>query len=40
MAAAFERAGFTVEAVLQRAPHPDESETHRSYVLARRTSTA
>ncbi|MGK5531573.1 class I SAM-dependent methyltransferase [Streptomyces sp. URMC 129] len=30
-------AGFTVEATLERAPHPREAETRRAYLLARRT---
>jgi SAM-dependent methyltransferase len=30
-----ERAGFVVEAVLERAPYPDEADTHRAYILAR-----
>ncbi|MFJ3790591.1 class I SAM-dependent methyltransferase [Kitasatospora sp. NPDC090091] len=30
-------AGFAVEARLQRAPRPHEAETHRGYLLARRT---
>lgn len=32
-----ERAGFVVEAVLERAPYPDEADTQRSYLLARRS---
>jgi len=33
-----ERAGFAVEAVLERAPHAEEGATRRTYMLTRRTS--
>jgi SAM-dependent methyltransferase len=33
-----ERAGFAVEAVLERAAHPEEVDTRRTYVLARRAT--
>lgn len=36
VAAGLERAGFVVEAVLERQNYPDEGETRRTYVLARR----
>lgn len=38
VAARLERAGFTVEAVLERAAYPDEVDTRRTYILARRST--
>ncbi|WP_189825552.1 class I SAM-dependent methyltransferase [Streptomyces finlayi] len=32
-----EESGFTVRMHLERAPHPDEAQTRRAYLLARRT---
>jgi SAM-dependent methyltransferase len=38
VAASLEAAGFVVEARLERASYPEEVETRRAYLVARRTS--
>lgn len=39
VAACLERAGFTIEAVLERAAYPGEVDTRRTYILARRATS-